>query len=400
MQHQMIEKYMARPLRWVLQNNVSYWHQVLYSFSHANGHYQLQPAAEQQRGRVVIVSRAHYQEYVQHYPITQLSELKQVLKTEYQHNELVLHYIGPVHDQRRTVCSIVMSDDVVQRFNHSCVLIPESLLLWQAFKLTKPAATNTVYQVGAFAGYFLYCGADTPVSQRINHFCPDFPSFALNNGISDLARCQQLPDAGYADHLMQALGKALPRLAKFALLRRPGLTATHLPVKNMLITAAAITTCYVVLVSGYYQLMLNKRQAQLTQFGADVNMLLDTQQQLQQVDSAAQQLASLRADKAASAHLWQVIIPLLQQDSSLALQNFSNENGRLVLRGQAQQATAVLTTLQSSALVADARFEASVRRQRDKDIFVISLQLIQQPMAADADSTALNSTMEANRAAE
>lgn len=384
MQHRMIENYIVRPLRWLLQNNVSYWHSGLHQFQYRNGSYQLVAAETAKPGRVIIVSRLHYQEFVQQYPVTRLTELKQVLKTEFQHQANVLHFIGPEDGQRRTVCSVVIADEMVKNVDFNCILIPETLLLWQAIKNRNAASAPEVYQVAAFTGYFLNRAATVPVSQRISSFCPDFSSFALNNGVSDVARCEVVPDNKYADYLVSALGNTLPSLARLALVKRHLTKRRALPVKAMAVAAAAVALVYIVAVAGYYQYTINKRQLQISQLGTDVTHLLDLQQQLQNTATAAETLLQHRADKYYSAHLWQVLIPLLQSDTSLALQNITTENNRIILRGQASQATAVLTTLQSSALIADARFDASVRRQRDKDIFVISLLMNQQPVAADS----------------
>jgi hypothetical protein len=381
MQHQMIEKYLARPLRWMLQQNVSYWHKALYQFSRKDGEYQLVPLKTQRPGRVVIISRIHYQEFVKYYPITRISELKQVLKTEFQHKNNVLHFIGPVDQQRRAVCSIVIADETVDCFERNCMLIPETLMLWQAVKADKSVKQPVVYEVTAFAGYFLYCAEAIPVSQRVNSFCPDYNSFVLNNGVSDLAHCQAIPDKQYANKLVNALQKTLPVIAKLALFRRPAINTVALPFKAMAITAGTLAVVYMLLVAAYYQYFLNKRQFEISQLGTEIEELLNIQQQAQTTSVAAEQLLQHRADKFYSAHLWQVLITLLQDDASLILQNLATENSRIVLRGQASQATAVLTQLQSSALVSDARFDASVRRQRDKDIFVISLLMNQQTTA-------------------
>lgn len=402
MQLRLIEKYAARPLRWLLQHNVSYWHETEHRFGYHNGRYKLSAVSSDvanaeadsavKTGRIVIVSRAHYQEFVQHYPVTRLSELKQILSTEYQHSNNVLHFIGPEQDQRRAVCSIVFAASVMQRFQHSCLLIPETLLLWHAARPAKSQAGTAVapgvLQVSAYAGYFLYYGGVTPVSQRINAFCPNYQSFMLNNGVPDVAHCAPLADVDYAGRLVQALRQAIPVLGRLALFNRPALNATVLPLKTIALTVAAMTLAYMVAVSAYYQLALGSQQDKIARLGSDINQLLDTQQQLQTVSAAADTLAQQRVDKQYSAHIWQLLIPLLEQDSSLALQNLATDNGRIVLRGQAGQATAVLTAIRSSALVTDARFDASIRRQRDKDVFVISLVLTQQPPAIAADNAA------------
>lgn len=381
MQQHLIKQLTVKPLRWLLQKNITYWHQRSYRFRHSDSGYRFEPADS--CGALVIVSRRHYQEFIRLYPVAQLSELKQILRTEYPQPG-VLHYIGPEQDQRRSVCTVVFQPELLQQFDRLTVLIPESVLLWRALQ-----PEYAVYQCNSFAGYFLYCAAAVPVSQQTSPFCPDVSSFALNNGIPDQAQQHQLSQNHYASALVAALAKSVLAINKLAVVTKPRLNLVQLPLKAMAITTAAILLSYTVLVTGYYSLMLDNRQAQLAALGDSVNQLLDTQQNVQQIAAAASQLVELRQQKQASAHIWQLLLPLLQHDVSLQLQNLASENGRFVLRGEASQATAVLTKLQSSVFVADVRFDAPVRRQRDKDAFVISLQLLQQqstskPEVADA----------------
>lgn len=407
MQHHMIEKYIKQPLRWLLQKNVSYWHQGLHKFGYSKGNFQLTSCPAEQPGRIIIISRAHYQEFIQHYPVIRLHELKQVLKTEYQDNDNVLHFIGPLVEQRRAVCSFVLSESITTQFNRNCLIIPESLLLWRAVK-TEKSAQPMVYQITAFADYFLNCAEAIPVSQRINRFCPDYASFMLNNGVSDLARLQQIPDTQYANYLVKALAKALPVFTRLALFRRSALSTKALPLKAMALSAAAVVAVYILGVAAYYHTAIDNRRAEIAALGGEVNQLLELQQQLQATDADAQNLLQWRADKTYSAQLWQLVITLLQQDPSLVLQNISSENGRIIIRGQANQATAVLTALQASTLLTDARFDASVRRQNNNDIFVISLLLAQHdatvqpaitPVAA-VNSQNLSEQAEAGHAAK
>ena len=374
MQHSIINKLISGPLRWLLHNNISYWHKQAFRFKADDQDYTLEPATR--CGAVVILARNHYQEFVHAYPVTQLSELKQILKTEYP-QQGVLHYIGPEQDQRRTVCSFVIQDALLQQFNGLKLLLPESLLLWQALK---PEAA--VYQCDSGSGYFLYTAATVPVSQQLNVFCHNMAAFSLNNGIPDLVEHKHLDQQNYVNKLVSALSEAVLAIGKVALLTKPAINTSTWPLKPIAYTVAGVLLTYGALVSVYYNLMLDKRQSQLTALGANVNQLLDLQTQLQQLKSDADTLVQLRQDKQATAHIWQVLIPLLQHDSSIQLQNISSQDGSYILRGNANQATAVLTALQTSSLIIDARFDAPVRRDRELDAFVISLRLSQQPAQA------------------
>ncbi|MEH8015826.1 hypothetical protein MN202_01155 [Rheinheimera muenzenbergensis] len=378
MQQQIIKQLAVKPLRWLLQKNITYWHQRSYRFRHSDSGYQFEPA--ENCGTVVIVSRSHYQEFIRLYPVAQLSDLKQILRTEYPQPG-VLHYIGPEQDQRRTVCTVVLNAELLQQFNRLTVLIPESVLLWRALQ-----PEYAVYQCNSFAGYFLYCAAAVPVSQQIGPFCPDFNIFALNNGIPDQALQRQLSQTSYSSALVKALASSVFNIHKLAVVAKPRFQLVRLPLKAIAITAAAVLLSYVAVVSSYYNLMLDNRQGKLAQLGDSVNQLLDTQQNVQQIAESANKLVELRQQKQASAHIWQVLLTLLQADASLQLQNLASESSRFVLRGEANQATQVLTSLQNSELVTDARFDAPVRRQRDKDAFVISLQLVQLQIAPQLEA--------------
>ncbi|MFT7195299.1 MAG: hypothetical protein ACI8U1_002958, partial [Rheinheimera aquimaris] len=365
MQHPLIKQLTTKPMRWLLQKNISYWHKTAFRFSHSSNGYTLKPA--ESCGSVVVLARNHYQEFIHLYPVAQLGELKQILRTEYPQAG-VLHYIGPEQDQRRLVCTIVIPPETLQQFSRLTLLIPESLLLWHSVK-----ADSAIYQCDSLARYFLYSAAAVPVSQQIGAFCPDVTSFALNNGIPDQAAQKHVDADSYANKLVQALANSVFVIAKLAVLVRPQVKQIQLPFKAIAITAAVSLLLYIVLVTAYYSVLIDNRKNQLAELGSSVNQLLDIQQQLQHTGSDSQRLISLRQDKQYFAHLWLVIVTLLQQDTSVQLQNITTENGRLVIRGQAGQATSVLTSLQRSEWVLDARFDAPVRRQTTKDAFVISL---------------------------
>jgi hypothetical protein len=370
MQHHLIKQLATKPMRWLLQKNISYWHKAAFRFCYSDGGYTLQPADK--CGPVVVMARNHYQEFIRLYPVSQLTELKQILRTEYPQSG-VLHYIGPEQDQRRSVCTFVIHPAVLQQFSRLTLLVPESLLLWQALQ-----PENAVYQCDSFARYFLYSAAAVPVSQQISAFCPDITSFALNNGIPEQVVQKQVDDGSYADALVKALAKSVFAMAKLTVLIRPKLQQLQLPYKAMAITAALTLLGYGVLVTAYYSLLLDKRHTQLAELGSSVNQLLDIQQNIEKDSADVSALLALRENKHNAAHIWQVLLQLLHNDNSMQVQNIASQAGRIVIRGKANQATAVLTALQRSELVTDARFDAPVRRERDQDAFVISLLLIQQ----------------------
>ena len=370
MQFHLIKQLTTKPMRWLLQKNISYWHKSAFRFSQSVDGYTLKPS--ESCGSVVVLARNHYQEFIHLYPVAQLGELKQILHTEYPQAG-VLHYIGPEQDQRRSVCTIVIHPDTLQQFSRLTLLIPESLLLWHALK-----SDNAIYQCDSFARYFLYSAAAVPVSQQIGAFCPDVTSFALNNGIPDQGAQKHVDADSYANKLVQALANSVFVIAKLAVLVRPQVKQIQLPFKAIAITAAVSLLLYIVLVTAYYSVLIDNRKNQLAELGSSVNQLLDIQQSVQKISDDVDTLRALRENKQFTAHIWQIVLPLLQNDSSVQLQDIASQSERIVIRGKADQATSVLTTLQASNVVTDARFDAPVRRDRDKDAFVISLLLVQQ----------------------
>lgn len=395
MQHRWINNLTARPLSRLLQTSVSYWHKEQYSFRLHAGHYQLETEPTKKLGRIVIVSRAHYREFIQQYPVTRLSELKQILQTEYSSGKRVMHYIGPVLDQRRTVCTIEFSSDITNRLQHLCILLPETLLIWQSkIRQVKTADERLAFHVNAVSNYFLYCADNVPVSQPFNAFCSDFASFSLNNGIHESTRVLDIEQKNYADLLAKAMESALPRFFSYGLLFRPERQAVTLPLKKLAISVSAVLVTYSLCVVAYYHFAIAQQQQQLANLGDNVSALLDLQQQLQANVDDASTLTKLRSGKYYSAHIWHVLLPLLDSNMNLGLQNISSQENRIVLRGQATQATAVLSALQQSPMVIDARFDDSVRRQRERDFFVISLTLRQTPAekAMYPDSEAANAS--------
>lgn len=381
MQH-IFNKLTQKPLRWLVEQTVSYWHKTPYAFRLTSSGYTLEPG--KRSGLFTIVARCHYQEYVKTYPIAQLKELKQILKTEYQ-QPYVLHYIAPEQNQQRAVCTLVIDPQVIRQIGRSTLIIPETLLMWQALPKGEIA-----YQSQSSEPYFLLSSARVPTSQLINRFCADFTSFSLNNGVNDAVKLIQLPAAQYANQLATAFNRSLPHLPKLSLLAKTQLLKMALPVKAMAITALSVLVSYGAAVTLYYHIAITDRQNKITALGIEVNELLQLQQQLQQTTESAAQLQILRLDKHATAHIWQVVITLIQQQAGVSIQNVTLERGRFMLRGEAEQATAVLSALQASSFVIDASFDAPVRRQRDRDAFVIAVTLAQQPLTATTGQESVN----------
>lgn len=380
MQHRWINNLTSRPLSRLLQSSVSYWHKQHYSFRLHSEQYQLDIEPAKKPGRIVIVSRAHYQEFIQQYPITRLSELKQILQTEYSAGSAVMHYIGPVQGERRTVCTFVFSADFIAQLPHLCLLLPETLLMWQSQRRNMSAPDDTLaLHVKAQSNYFLYCADTVPVSQPVSAFCSNFDSFSLNTGIPDTTRLHEVKSSTYAEQLSKAFGLALPRLLSYGRLFRPEIHSANLPLKKLAVAASLVLITYSLGVAAYYQVAIASQQQKLANLGNDVSALLDLQQKLLTNVEHASVLAELRSGKYYSAHIWQLLLPLIDSNLELGLQNISSQDNRLVLRGQATQATAILSALQESPTVIDARFDDSVRRQRERDFFVISLTLRQEP---------------------
>jgi hypothetical protein len=371
-----VAKYLNSSFAWFVHRYAGWYLNDSYGFVNADGQWQLK-GKNVTDIRLLIIARKHYKEFVKYYPVTNLKELKQVLAEEYSDTTDVFHLIGNEIDNQRQVCSFVIDAQVFELFPAAVAFIPESVLLWTIMR-----SDQNIVEVQHSSPYFLYCKGALPVSQLKLQLCPDLYSFILNNGLPEGLAYKQISSVSHIDLLMQALAKTLLSDWKHVFFKAPELKSLKFDLKQLAIAAAGIGMTYMLLSSAYLSLMLSHQEQKLASLGADIEVLLQLQEKLETTHNEFVTIEQSRATQFHSAHLWQVVLDIKEADTNIKIQAMSSQGNTHIIRGTASRATSVLTTLQSSDLVRSARFDAPVRREGNKELFVIALELKQDPVVA------------------
>ncbi len=371
-----VAKYLNSSFAWFVHRYAGWYLDDSYGFVNADGQWQLKSknAADI---RLLIIARKHYKEFVKYYPVTNLKELKQVLAEEYSDTTGVFHLIGNETDNQRQVCSFVIDAQVFELFPAAIAFIPETVLLWTIMQ-----SDQGIVEVQHSSPYFLYCKGALPVSQLKLQLCPDLYSFILNNGLPEGLADKQISATSHISLLVQALAKTPVSDWKHVFFRAPKIRTLNFDLKQLAIVAVALGMTYMLLSSAYLSLMLSHQEQKLASLGADVEVLLQLQEKLERTQNEFVTIEESRAQQFYSAHLWQVVLGMKLADSSVKIQAMSSQSNIHIVRGTASRATTVLTTLQASGLIQSARFDAPVRREGNKELFVIALELKQDPVVA------------------
>lgn len=364
-----IARYAKYPLFWLIRSKVQYWHHGARGFVQENDSWRFRPLPNQTLP-LVILAREHYQEFVRSYPITQISELKAVLAQEYAEKSMVFHYVAPVDNNHRTVCTFVIANGIEEQLAKSWLILPETLLLWMSedFK-------NRILSVQGASPYFFYGGDKVPVSQRKGLLCQTDDAFKLVQGIPVQTHAVQLSDTQLSEVLVKALSLSWMHksLVNFARLPNGGNSGKTL---KQAVAAVCVTALLYMTASSFYLTQsIDKTEVQLQALGTDIGDLLSAQQQYEKIATDYQLYFEQRKAKSYFAHIWLVLAEAQANEPDLELSNLALEGTEMVFRGRTARATELLARVKASPHVETARFSAPVLREQDKESFVIAVKL-------------------------
>lgn len=380
---QKCREYAAKALGWLLQKKVGYLAGQPERFVLKQGLWCVESAPASELSKpVMIVARHCYQEFVKTYPIASLKELKSVLVQEYAGKPLVRHVIAAADGNQRKVCTYVFSAATAVALQKSWLILPESMLLW----VGQPEAA--IFQINSTQPFFLSSVTDLPVSQRLNPLMHSVERFALSQGLptetpTRLLAQNELPAAlaaGFQRVLFQ------PLLHNFWQTPQARWSATQLRLVTAGVVSAALL--YMLGSSLYLQLAVSRHEHAIAALGSEVNALLDTQSDYEKQVEDFARYQTVHDKKQYTAHLWLVLAELAQKDPALEFNSINSEDNALVVRGKTNRATELLALLQAHPMVRRSEFSAPVLREGDKESFVITLELVQQPVSRERSADA------------
>ena len=312
----------------------------------------------------VIVGRQHYSEWIKRYPVADESELMSILRSQQSAGNYAIYQIGPLLNRQRTVQCWQIDEQLLELYPTAVLWVPESLLLKSnlsecpVVRIQSPA----YFYFAALQDDHLISAAQTSMLNSAEMFCS-------SNGLpmSDAVEIKVTPDL-IKHSLFNISWADVWRCFRFRFSDE---------FKRELLLLLKVTTGLFVayqLLASLYLLSLNlsfsaEQDAQMQQ----IEQMLKVQNQLQQDTELLTAQQQILAGKVYSYQVWALMAGLLKQQVELTNVQYSDK--KIVLRGQASSATEVLSFLKQQSLVQRVEFESAVRRQGDKESFVILVQL-------------------------
>ena len=313
---------------------------------------------------VAVLGREHYLERRKSYPVRSWRDLNRVLREELLGASPTLTLIGPLSEDRREVTFFELRPGTLERAGRALWLVPESLPL----ALTLPPQQLAVVRRDGLC-YFL---AASGVSQIAGGAVVTPALFALAAGLDSDREALELDRDAARVRVLAGLRRLRP--AAWLRLLRPNLSIDPgLAWRPLATLAGAGLAAYLLLASGYLSLAQTLRQRELVALGPQVDSLLRTQHELEQLTLEQRRLAQVIGERQPSYRLWRLAALAWQRGASI--EGLSLLDGGLTLRGNAPLATDILAALAAAPGVGDARFGAPVRKEGAREEFIITLEL-------------------------
>lgn len=325
--------------------------------------------------RLAIVSRKHYKESWKSYPSISHTELSNILnlQTPADSDTRFIHKITESIDKDGfDVKTIEFSNTVNSKVSPQIVLLPETELL-----AVRESKNREILDIKTPIAE-LFCAMSNGKSQSAfkNNLLKDVHAFKLSIGYPDSTNIKSLNQSDYAKYLLDSLLECdFKNLIKVVSVNVRSLLDTrrlHMlywgPVLSALIFVLATNT--------YYYIQNQNLNAQLESYDSTVNELLQMQR-TQNESQAFIDIVSQEFEQIRPAHKnWNVVYQVVS--AGMHVQQFRKRDSRYLLRGNADDASNILSVLNELPNVSNASFEGVVRKSRGKDSFVIQFEITEE----------------------
>lgn len=309
---------------------------------------------------MLMVARRHYTELNRSYPLEKRSEVKKLIKLEYQ-GQRVFYKIAKV-DNGKTQVNIWVFDSQLPQ---ALITLPESLLF------STLLSNNQILKVNSQATLFVAKHKDIVSSQMAGALITNSQSFAMAIGLSSDAKVNELVAEGRPIELLTALKRlGITDLSLFFAL--PSVNPSSYTIKKVLLPASLIFVVYLLGSSAYLLGYKAYLQSQINNQSEGINTALDASADMDVQLERYQQIQRFMAKQKDVAAVWLVMSGIFPEAE---LSRFQLEQGRFVLAGQTARATSLLEKLNDHPYVEDARFDNPTRSSRGKEYFVISFRV-------------------------
>ncbi|QBL09785.1 hypothetical protein E0Z06_09780 [Rheinheimera sp. D18] len=314
---------------------------------------------------IVVVARNSYKELIKTYPVSDKSDLKKIILSEFGKN--VLYKIGSFDNNQQRVQIISWLPAVLEVATDSIILIPETWLF---------AASQTA------GSCHKVTSADT---ELVIHIDRDglvrsfFPQGLLQSesairsalGISPATELQSWQRDAFLQRQLDSLF-ALPVNVLVNWQSRSN-SKPAFNIRQLLVTAAVAVTLYGVIGSGYLYALNSSRQSQLERLSSDVADKLAIQSAMDEEQRKLAALVEAKGNWNLTLQHWDLLALLINQGVVLA--NVKSELDVMSVTGETESTTELVSLLSAHSAVSNIEFTAPMRRGRNGEFFSLRLTI-------------------------
>jgi len=330
---------------------------------------------------ILIVSRPFYSEQTRTYPVDNKSELKKLLALEL--SELTIdEKANTYYHNWGSDSSLMNGSSKVNLWKFQNIVpsaflqLPESLLLAITIKNTQiiqkqETQEKSIQKEGTQNLYITRLG-DTIYSLVQTNIISSVQRFAMSVGISQVEDTKIIENNNLAEQL--ALGmKKLPLPLVMDFIQLPQVESRLSFFKKIFIPSLFVIIMYLFASSGYLSYKLHSLQGKLESQKEEVSSTLQNQINFDQKLTRYTALQKFLSTQKNYSPVWLIMADLFPVAQ---FTNIRIEQKRFVIRGSSVKATQVLDILSKNERVKNAKFDFPTRRNRNRDVFVISFDLV------------------------
>lgn len=353
-----------------LVKQIGYYSKSLYSFNTEHANAVKLSLAQDTKSRVIIVAKCHYTESWQSISSVNKNELNKVLtlkkSTEHQVGVIFQAYKNNAIDGY-DVKTIKIDQTVIKQLGETCTYIPET-------ELFVPNEKNQLLQIETPAGLVFCSQIESKIKTTYaKGIINNIETYKLSVGLSENIEVVSVSVDNFSQFLLAQLFKLkysqLPKVISFDIKAWFNTTQLHLLYWAPLLTALAF---YLVL-NGYFYIKTNELEQSLVSGGNQVGEIISKKNELDNNLATLAMLSEELNQQPLVHQYWQVFDDLLT--SGMDITRISYKDNNITIRGEAEKASSVLSSIAANPLVTAAAFEGPVRKSRDKDSFVLTLQV-------------------------
>lgn len=354
----------ARVKAWFICNFVSYHDSVTtYRFVKTN-EWTLQPVAATFRAFFTIVHRNDYAEFHRLLPISDIKELKAVLRMDMP--EHAKHLISDLNQNSRNVTSYAFNEQAIKNIAFYRALFPVSRVIAAGV-----ADKECVIDVSGDHPYFVSKFNGLVSSQKKTPLINSVDMFCLSSGVGDAVATVSVKE----HELPRRLAEGLLRLPIKDLLHFSFFSpvSTLFQLRGFVLVSAVVGLLYMSFTSAALHYQHKNISQQIDLLGPKLDILLDKQQKLLSLEDA---VTEVNANAEQNQRISQLIQLLIDVKANNAIVNDyqAGPNG-VSIRGQVVNASEFLLQLRQLNYVASAEFKAPTVKVENSEEYSIQVVL-------------------------